>query len=111
MRAHAASVWSRRPSGRAEGTNGTVATVVAVLRLQNGSRWQFLGRSSNRLAPRDEINNESFVFFVSFCSKMRTTPWICYSSEAERRSGQVIGAAIGLRRILGPGLRRSYCMT
>ncbi len=65
------------------------------------------GKGSQPSGPHDEINNEFFVFFVSFCSKLRTTPWTCYSSEADRRSGVVIGAAIELHRIMGQGLMES----
>jgi hypothetical protein len=40
--------------------NGTVETGVAVLWLQNGNRWQFLGRAPSRVAPRDAIDEEFF---------------------------------------------------
>ena len=41
-----------------------VATGAAVLRLQNASRWQFLGRAAMYLAPRDAFDNEFFSWLT-----------------------------------------------
>jgi hypothetical protein len=38
--------------------NRTDATVVAILRLQNGTKWQFLAKASSRLSSQDAIADE-----------------------------------------------------
>jgi GxxExxY protein len=48
-----------------------------------------------------------FVSFVSFCSKTETDIMHPLFLKADRLSGEVIGAAIEVHRIMGPGLLES----
>jgi GxxExxY protein len=51
-------------------------------------------------------NCEFFVSFVSFCSRVKHTMHPLFA-KADRLSGEAIGAAIEVHRIMGPGLLES----
>jgi hypothetical protein len=79
--------WPACPEGAG---NATVETGVAVLRLQNGSRWQLLGRSPAVSPPRDAFDNEFFRWLTKPVRSPR---------PADRPSCRVVGPADSRRPI------------
>ena len=62
--------------------------------------------TESSLPPGRIAHWEFFVSFVSFCSRVKHTMHPLFA-KADRLSGEAIGAAIEVHRIMGPGLLES----
>ena len=59
------------------------------------------------LLSGDFVTRDSFVSFVSSCSRMEPALCTRFTPKADNLSVEVIGAVIEVHRIMGPGLLES----